>query len=169
VARHGGLIFAESEGKGRGATFTVELPVVARTEVPVPRESETRPVSRTGVRVLVVDDNVDLAELLAEALERAGFQTQVAFDAHAALERWNAFSPHAAVLDVGLPTLDGYELARVVRAQHGRAPTLIAATGYGQPRDRLAAEEAGFDLHFVKPVSVHALVSVLDERVCATQ
>jgi DNA-binding response OmpR family regulator len=116
--------------------------------------------------VLVVDDNVDLAELLAEALSAAGFETQVCHDAHDALERWKTFSPHAAVLDVGLPMLDGYELARAVRAAHGQVPTLIAATGYGQARDRRAAAEAGFDLHFVKPVSVHELVSVLDERLC---
>jgi DNA-binding response OmpR family regulator len=124
------------------------------------------PFGREHFRVLVVDDNTDLAELLAEALEREGFQTQVAFDGHAALDRWRTFSPHAAVLDVGLPVLDGYEIARAVRAKHGRAPTLIAATGYGQPRDRLAATDAGFDHHFVKPVSMQDLLSVLDLRVC---
>lgn len=118
--------------------------------------------------MLVVDDNVDLAELLAEALQRASFETKVAFDAHDALEQWRTFSPHAAVLDVGLPTLNGYEIARAVRAEHGRAPTLIAATGYGQPRDRLEVRDAGFDLHFVKPVSVNELVSTLDERLSVT-
>jgi signal transduction histidine kinase len=150
VARHNGTISAESEGKGKGAVFTVSLPTVASIApiAPMPRQVAT--VSRGGLRVLVVDDNVDLAELLAEALGRAGFETEVAFDAHAALERWRTFSPHAAVLDVGLPTLDGYELARAVRAEHGLTPTLIAATGYGQPRDRLAAHDAGFDLHLVE-------------------
>jgi signal transduction histidine kinase/ActR/RegA family two-component response regulator len=166
VTRHGGTISAESEGKGKGATFIVDLPIEpSALPAPAPR---TKPAlaSRAGVRVLVVDDNVDLAELLAEALERAGFETLVAHDARVALERWKTFSPHAAVLDVGLPILDGYELARTLRAEHGHEPTLIAATGYGQPSDRLAAADAGFDLHFVKPVSVHELVSVLDERVC---
>lgn len=72
--------------------------------------------------------------------------------------------PHAAVLDVGLPDVDGYELAKTVRAEHGPAPTLIAATGYGLSTDKLRAADAGFDCHFVKPVSVLELVRVLDER-----
>ena len=117
------------------------------------------------MRVLVVDDNVDIAELLSEALQDEGFQTAVAHDGRAALERWRSFAPHAAVLDVGLPELDGYELARTLRAEHGKAATLIAATGYGQPKDRLRAADAGFDCHFVKPVSVQDLVHVLDQRV----
>jgi CheY-like chemotaxis protein len=166
VKRHGGTISAHSEGLGKGTTFTVELPVSEAAEPTPPARKKLAMASRAGVRVLVVDDNVDLAELLAEALASAGFETLVAHDAGAALERWQTFSPHAAVLDVGLPVLDGYHLARAVRAQHGYEPTLIAATGYGQPSDRLAAADAGFDLHFVKPVSVHELVSVLDERVC---
>jgi DNA-binding response OmpR family regulator len=115
--------------------------------------------------VLVVDDNIDLAELLSEALKIEGFQTSVAHDARTALEQWRTFAPHAAVLDVGLPDLDGYELARTLRAEHGPGPMLIAATGYGQSKDRLEAADAGFDRHFVKPVSVHELVGVLDERV----
>jgi CheY-like chemotaxis protein len=119
------------------------------------------------VRVLVVDDNVDIAELLSEALQDEGFQTAVAHDGHAALERWRSFVPHAAVLDVGLPDVDGYELARAFRSEHGATATLIAATGYGRPQDRSRAAAAGFDCHFVKPVSVHDLVLVLDERVVA--
>jgi CheY-like chemotaxis protein len=122
-------------------------------------------VVRAGIRVLVVDDNVDVAELLSEALEGEGFQTAIAHDGRAALERWRSFTPHAAVLDVGLPDLDGYELARALRAEHGRRATLIAATGYGQPADRLRASEAGFDCHFVKPVSVQDLVLALDQHV----
>ncbi len=83
----------------------------------------------------------------------------------AALERWRSFVPHAAVLDVGLPELDGYELAKQLRAEHGAVPRLIAATGYGQRKDRMRAADAGFDCHFVKPVSVRDLVQVLDQRV----
>jgi CheY-like chemotaxis protein len=123
------------------------------------------PSARSAVRVLVVDDNVDVAELLAEALRFEGFQTAVEYNGRAALERWLSFLPHAAVLDVGLPELDGYELAKALREQHGPDPTLIAATGYGQQKDRLRAADAGFDCHFVKPVSVRDLVLVLDERV----
>jgi DNA-binding response OmpR family regulator len=123
------------------------------------------PGARAGIRVLVVDDNTDIAELLSEALQIEGFQTAVEHDAMAAIERWRSFAPHAAVLDVGLPELDGYELARKLRAEHGAVPTLIAATGYGQRKDRLRAADAGFDCHFVKPVSVRDLVKVLDQRV----
>ena len=100
-----------------------------------------------------------------EALQFAGFQTAVAHDGLAALSQWRSFAPHAAVLDVGLPEIDGYELAKQLRAAHGAAPTLIAATGYGQRKDRLRAADAGFDCHFVKPVSVRDLIKVLDLRV----
>ena len=98
------------------------------------------------------------------ALRFEGFETAVEYDARAALERWREFAPHAAVLDVGLPELDGYELAREVRAAHGANPVLIAATGYGRPQDRERAAQAGFDCHLVKPVSVQELVVVLDQR-----
>jgi signal transduction histidine kinase/ActR/RegA family two-component response regulator len=165
VERHGGAITAHSAGHGQGARFSVELPTVARpalvVEPPRPRPSG----ARAGVRVLVVDDNVDVAELLSEALQDEGFETAVAHDGHAALERWSLFVPHAAVLDVGLPDLDGYELAKTLRSRHGTTATLIAATGYGRQQDRSRATDAGFDCHFVKPVSVHDLVLVLDERV----
>ena len=167
VGRHGGTITAHSAGRGQGAMFSVELPTVAaparRPEPPRPRLSG----ARAGVRVLVVDDNVDIAELLSEALQEEGFQTAVAHDGHAALVRWRAFVPHAAVLDVGLPDFDGYELAKTLRSEHGPRATLIAATGYGQQQDRVRAADAGFDCHFVKPVSLRDLVLALDERVVA--
>jgi signal transduction histidine kinase/ActR/RegA family two-component response regulator len=165
VHRHGGTIAAESAGRGQGASFTVELPTVAAAPQPEPAPAPHAPTMRGGVRVLVVDDNVDVAELLSVALQIAGFQTAVAHDARGALERWGSFRPHAAVLDVGLPLLDGYHLARTVRAQHGKDPVLIAATGYGQDTDRLRAADAGFDCHFVKPVSIQDIVLVLDQRV----
>lgn len=165
VEHHRGSISVRSGGRGQGAAFTVELPTIPASEmtsaIVIPRPS----VVRAGIRVLVVDDNIDVAELLSEALEEEGFQTAIAHDGRAALERWRSFTPHAAVLDVGLPDLDGYELAKAIRTEHGRRATLIAATGYGLPADRLRATEAGFDCHFVKPVSVHDLVLALDQRV----
>jgi CheY-like chemotaxis protein len=165
VERHNGNITAHSEGRGLGAAFTVDLPTVAPVEAaPEPARPPLTSVARAGVRVLVVDDNVDIAELLSEALADEGFQTAVAHDGQAALKCWRSFTPHAAVLDVGLPDLDGYELARTLRAEHGTSATLIAATGYGQPKDRVRAADAGFDCHFVKPVSVQDLVLVLDQR-----
>jgi CheY-like chemotaxis protein/anti-sigma regulatory factor (Ser/Thr protein kinase) len=165
VVRHGGSIRAESDGHGRGTTFTVVLPIVESIAPPPPVTRAGARAARKGIRVLVVDDNMDIAELLSVALGLEGFQTDVALDAHAALDRWRAFVPHAGVLDVGLPDLDGYELARSIREEHGAHPTLIAATGYGQAADRKLAAEAGFDCHLVKPVSIKELVSVLDLRV----
>ncbi len=154
-----------SEGHGRGTVFTVKLPTVSEAIAPAKAVSPQGLSARADVRVLVVDDNVDVADLLSVALEIEGFQTAVAHDARDALARWRSFAPHAAVLDVGLPELDGYELAKTLRAEHGSHPTLIAATGYGQPNDRRRAVEAGFNCHFVKPVRIEDLVTVLDQRV----
>jgi signal transduction histidine kinase/ActR/RegA family two-component response regulator len=165
VERHGGTVSVHSDGPGCGAAFTVDLPTVARAEAPAAIAAPQAPSARAGVRVLVVDDNVDVAELLSEALQMEGFQTAVEYDGRAALQRWRSFAPHAAVLDVGLPELDGYELAKQLRAEHGADPTLIAATGYGQRQDRLRSADAGFDCHLVKPVSVRDVVVVLDQRV----
>jgi CheY-like chemotaxis protein len=165
VERHGGTITVQSEGRDRGSVFTVDLPVVAREPTPPPEREPRAATARAGVRVLVVDDDVDIAELLCEALKDEGFQTALAHDGRTALDAWRRFGPHAAVLDVGLPDVDGYELARALRTAYGVSPTLIAATGYGQPTDRSRATEAGFDCHFVKPVRLDDLVLVLDQRV----
>jgi len=172
VERHGGSVVAESEGLDQGTTVTVELPILelapeqVSTLTTQPAET-TSTASRRGMRVLIVDDNVDLAELLSEALTREGFETTTAHDTQGAIASWRAFAPHAGVLDVGLPDGDGYQLARALRAEHGRTPTLIAATGYGQESDRLRAADAGFDCHFVKPVRVQDIVRELDARLLA--
>jgi signal transduction histidine kinase/ActR/RegA family two-component response regulator len=171
VERHGGSIVAHSDGPGKGATFVVELPA-REAAAPEPARAFAAQApevygasERRGIRVLIVDDNVDVAELLSLALEINGFETSVAHDAHNALASWRKFAPHAGVLDVGLPDTDGYELARALRSEHGTKPTLIAATGYGQPNDRQRSADAGFDCHLVKPVSIEDLVRVLDDRV----
>jgi CheY-like chemotaxis protein len=167
VERHGGTITVASDGPDLGAAFTVELPTVAMLQPPVEPPRPQASSARAAVRVLVVDDDPDIASLLSEALSDEGFQTAIANDGHGALERWRTFVPHAAVLDVGLPDLDGYELARTLRSEHGKTATLIAATGYGQHRDRVRSADAGFDCHLVKPVSVDDLVLLLDQRVVA--
>ena len=169
VQRHGGSISVQSEGLARGAAFTVDLPTVVHVDGPKREISPQPSDARASVRVLVVDDEVDIAELLSEALQDEGFQTEIAHDANGALARWRSFSPHVGVLDIGLPDLDGYELAKTLRAEHGQSATLIAATGYGQPTDRLRAADAGFNCHLVKPVSVHDLVLALDERVVSSK
>lgn len=165
VERHGGTIFVQSEGRDRGATFTVDLPTIVPTDTPKEVAQPPTAAARAGVRVLVVDDDVDVAELLSEALHYEGFNTATANDGPDALDKWLTFLPHAGVLDVGLPGLDGYELAKTLRAQHGSDAMLIAATGYGQPHDRLRAIDAGFDCHLVKPVSVSEVVSILDRHI----
>jgi len=165
VKRHGGTITAHSDGPGRGAVFTVELPVVERQDQVLVTPQVRAPLVRAGVRVLIVDDNEDLAELLSLALDDVGFRTAVAYDARNALATWQSFGPHAAVVDLGLPGIDGLELAKALRAEYGAGPTLIAATGYGQGSDRQRTTEAGFDCHFLKPVALQELVRALDDRV----
>lgn len=114
--------------------------------------------------MLVVDDNVDAAETLGMLLEAYGYAVAVEHDSHRALERARAAPPDVALLDIGLPEMDGNELARRLRADVVTAPiVLVAVTGYGQEQDRRAAFEAGFDHHLVKPVDVDALTGLLGE------
>jgi signal transduction histidine kinase/ActR/RegA family two-component response regulator len=160
---HGGTIAAASPGAGRGSTFTVTLPRAARAEPrpPAPAGPQAA-VSQPGRRVLVVDDNVDAAHMLHELLAHLGHEAAVAHDGAAALAVAGAFQPDIAVLDIGLPVMDGYELARRLRAQRGAsALRLIAVTGYGQDADRMRAQAAGFDHHLIKPIAVDALVALL--------
>jgi CheY-like chemotaxis protein len=114
------------------------------------------------VRVLIVDDNVDAAVMLHELLGGIGHQVAVAHDGMSALEVASAFWPDVALLDIGLPVMDGYELARRMRDQAGgRRLRLIAVTGYGQEADRARSRQAGFDHHLVKPIALEALVPLL--------
>jgi CheY-like chemotaxis protein len=122
-----------------------------------------------GTRILVVDDNMDAARLMADALEAVGHETRVAFDGPAALEVASAFAPDVALLDLGLPLMDGYELAQQLLARcSGRAPLLVAVTGYGQRSDRERTRAAGFQAHVVKPVDFQHLTALLDRLLAAT-
>jgi CheY-like chemotaxis protein len=159
VEMHRGQVCARSEGRGQGSEFVVRLPGAAsapaeRGAIPAPQPTQAlRPR-----RVLVVDDNRDAAQTLGEALEEEGHTTRVTFDAPAALRLAEEFQPEVAVLDIGLPVMDGYELGRRLRALPSlRRLRLIALTGYGQDSDRTRSEEAGFDAHLVKPVDVAAV------------
>ena len=161
VERHGGTVVARSDGVGRGAELEVRLPA-ARADI----EDELAwgaptPPPATRARVLLVDDNVDALELLAFALETSGHAVFRAEDGPAALALAREVAPTVAVLDIGLPGMDGYELARRLRDDCA-AIKLIAVTGYGQDADRRRALAVGFDEHLVKPVSVEIVAAAID-------
>jgi signal transduction histidine kinase/CheY-like chemotaxis protein len=160
VELHGGTIVAESDGPGRGSTFTVTLPAAGSAEPPshpAPGPSRPRPL-----RVLVVDDNADAAESLAALLGLEGHAVELAYDGPQALALLDGFAPDVALLDIGLPGMDGYQLARAIRQRpDGRALRLVALTGYGHDSDRARTAAAGFDAHLVKPVEMAALGAVL--------
>jgi PAS domain S-box-containing protein len=164
VAMHGGTIRAASAGVGQGATFTVTLPVSSGVPLEVTRAASSGVRARHQRRVLIVDDNVDVAELMADVLRDQGHEVAVAHDGAAALRLAETFRPEAALVDIGLPVMDGYELAVNLRARLGVAcPRLIAITGYGQPGDRVRTAAAGFERHLVKPVDVDRLLALVAE------
>jgi CheY-like chemotaxis protein len=160
VEMHGGTVTAHSAGKDRGAEFVVVLPVVdAASEA-----SATSTVSPPGAarRVLIVDDNRDAVDSLAELLRMVGHNVQTAYDGHSVVDAASHFEPDVVVLDIGMPRVDGYAAARAIRAQPwGADVVLIAMTGWGQTEDKRRATEAGFDAHLVKPVSLNALLEAL--------
>ncbi len=164
VALHGGVVTAHSEGAGRGSEFVVRIPLATEGVT----EPEARAPRRTppgkGSKVVIVEDNDDSREMLCALLGDAGFHCESAGTGPAGLALIDAVAPAAAVVDVGLPGLDGLELARRVRSNPKHAGIfLVALTGYGQPADRTAAHDAGFDGHLVKPVDFETLLSLLDD------
>jgi PAS domain S-box-containing protein len=169
AVQHGGNVVARSEGVGRGSEFVVTLPAL---DAEAPSEAAPCVLSsqpRRG-RVLIVDDNADAADLLASAVEAGGYDVRTTNDAQAALAVSADFRPDAALLDIGLPGMDGYELAARLREQPATKNVgLIAVTGYGQDTDRARTREAGFAMHLVKPVDVtvllHAIAEILEAHV----
>jgi CheY-like chemotaxis protein len=163
VTLHGGAVHATSAGPGLGSTFTIRLPA-ARPETLVGEpEPEERPAPghQLSRRLLVVDDNRDAADALAEALREVGYEVDVAYDGPRALELAQQLAVDVALLDIGLPVMDGYELAQRLRAI-SPLTRLIAVTGYGQQHDRARALQAGFDRHFVKPVDLGELLQGIE-------
>ena len=159
VELHGGSIVVNSEGRGKGSEFVVQLPLTAN------RPSKNEPMDDPGqepLRILIVEDNADSRQMLETILRLDGYQVATASDGLQGLEAIRSAPPDIALIDIGLPQLDGYQLAKRVRAQHPNAKLrLVALTGYGRDEDRKAVMEAGFDEHLVKPVHPGDLTRVL--------
>jgi signal transduction histidine kinase/ActR/RegA family two-component response regulator len=164
VRLHGGAVTATSAGLGRGTTFTVRLPLVG--DLPPDAQDLTSltplpPPNARSRRILVVEDGEDNRETLQDLLTDLGHEVHVAADGVEGVERALALRPEVALVDIGLPLLDGFEVAQRVRAATGAAMFLVALTGYGQPEDRARAAAAGFDAHLTKPMDIDALERML--------
>ncbi|NML17443.1 hybrid sensor histidine kinase/response regulator [Azohydromonas caseinilytica] len=166
VDLHHGSVTVRSDGTGCGSTFTVRLPLHEDVAPPLPADSPVIEAARSGrrLRLMLVDDNADAVQLMHDALVAHGFEVVTAPDPVEALKLSAGFDPDVAILDIGLPVMDGYELAHKLRQVSGVSdkPRLIALTGYGQPKDRARATAAGFQTHFVKPVHTAALVAAIE-------
>jgi CheY-like chemotaxis protein len=171
VTLHGGTVEARSAGSGKGAEFVVRLPLAGlerRTKARGPAAGALPAgMAPPGFRVLVADDNKDAADSLQRILEHFGYEVRVAYDGAAAAEAGRSFAPKVAILDIGMPRSNGYEVANALRARYGKSVMLIALTGWGQEGDRRRALEAGFDRHLTKPVDpgvLHALLKEMAEN-----
>ncbi len=162
VELHGGQVRARSAGPGRGSRFLFWLPGVTTATRRDARAGEGRDATNAPRRILLVDDNIDALESLAILLRSTGHDVTTAHDATSALARIDACAPELVVLDIGLPGMDGYALAREIRARPNlRDVVLVALTGYGKPEDSSRAREVGFDHHLIKPASIAELNRVL--------
>jgi PAS domain S-box-containing protein len=181
VELHGGTVAAHSDGLGRGTELVVTLPASSEpvtaqpqqhheteteTETELAQDASPQPQPHAnGKRVLIVDDNRDAAEMLAEFFTHHGFATEIAGDGPSAIQIAARWQPQFVLLDIGLPVMDGYEVIRRLRELPELHGAFIAAvTGYGQPNDRARALEAGFDLHVVKPIDIHKLIALIESR-----
>jgi CheY-like chemotaxis protein len=162
---HGGSLDAHSAGLGSGSTFTLRLPLPQAPAAVASDDVSTAVAARGPARrILVADDNVDSADSLAMLLRLEGHRVEVVHDGVEALRRLEEFRPQFALIDIGMPKINGYEVARRARAeQWGASMQLIALTGWGQEQDRREALEAGFNHHLVKPVDMEILLQRLSE------
>jgi PAS domain S-box-containing protein len=162
VELHGGRIEARSAGDGQGSEFTVTLPRREPQPAAAPDLTPAHKLPQMGRRILIADDNRDAAESLAMLLEMDGHEVRIVHDGRAAVSALAEFKPQVALLDIGMPILDGYEVARIARQNSPKETlTLIALTGWGQERDRAHALEAGFNHHFAKPVDPDQISEIL--------
>jgi CheY-like chemotaxis protein len=168
---HGGSLAVHSEGENRGSEFTFRVPLTDEAEVwedaSAPAGVKTAPL--VPRRILVVDDNTDAARTLAALLRSLGHETSVAYGGTQALAIAAEFRPDVVLLDIGMPDIDGYEVARQLRALTGQPPVrIVAVSGWGQEPDRRKSQEAGFDLHLVKPVDPDELMKMLGSTIGVT-
>jgi CheY-like chemotaxis protein len=163
VELHGGAVSARSDGSGRGAEFVVTLPVA-----PPPSGSASRPTVPARPRaleILVIEDNVDAAETIAEVLRMEGHRVHIATDGLSGIAKARELRPAVVLCDIGLPDVDGYDVARELRADETlRSARLIALSGYAQPDDKARAKEAGFEAHLSKPASLDELTALVARR-----
>ncbi len=165
VELHGGMIYAESRGPGQGSTFTVQLPTEpAATGTSKSRDEVGPSDAATSYRILLVDDNIDYVTSLSLLLRAKRHDVRIAHDAPEALAAVAEFKPDIAFLDIGLPTMDGFELARQVKLRAGESIYLVAVSGWGQDEYKRRAEHAGFSSYLVKPVDLSAISAILTAR-----
>jgi len=161
----GGTVEARSGGPGKGSEFRVRLPLAPETaEAAGAATGAYLALNLNGMRILAVDDNRDSADSVALLLRSYGAEVRVGYDGLEAVDAASAFKPHVALLDIGLPKLDGYDAARRIREAHGKDVLLVAITGWGQAEDRRRAEAAGFDHHLTKPVKFDELLRLIGKH-----
>jgi CheY-like chemotaxis protein/two-component sensor histidine kinase len=164
VELHGGLVEASSAGAGQGSTFKVLLPLADSPPLNPPDQSAVNVVPTYRARILVADDNRDAADTLSAFLELDGHEVRTAYDGVEALHIAEQFAPQIALLDIGMPNLDGYQTARRIRQQSwGSSMMLVALTGWGQEEDRRQATEAGFNCHLVKPADPQTIGALIEQ------
>jgi CheY-like chemotaxis protein len=162
VELHGGSIVARSEGVGKGSEFTIRLPAAKTPAVSKLQSSRSAETANKKARILVVDDNVDTVRGLERLLKLIGHETARAHDGHEALQLARKFRPEFILLDIGLPGMDGYEVAARMRQEEWcKDAVIVAVSGYGQDEDRRRSTEAGFDHHLIKPIDHDALLSLI--------
>jgi len=169
VEMHGGCVAGHSDGPGRGSEFIVRLPVLPQAPPAGPdspgsplRRTPEQPCASPSRRVLVVDDSISTAQSMSALLQLEGHDARVAYDGPKALETAAAFHPEVVLLDIGMPGMNGYQVAKQLRQMPGLEQTLLVAiTGYGQEEDSRRSREAGFQHHLVKPVGLRAVEELL--------